>query len=354
MSAPATAAGSVADRTTMTLRLPDRHRRLESVRLVQDVGLPAAATNLAYTAGAWRLTAPRPDVDRLEYLYEIVDHNQARTTITDPTNPLRAPGAFGDKSVLEFPEYRTPGWMSLEPATLEGEPFSLASTALVDDVTGQLWAVGDLAATTPAPMLIVHDGPEYAELGAFTGYLAALVGQGTLPPLRAALLGPGDRNRWYAADPGYAQALTEEIVPALELPTTVRIGVGVSLGGLALLHAHRLYPGVFDGLFLQSASFFTPRLDPQERGFGRFDAVTRFVADVTQAVADPHPVPVALTCGGVEENLANNQAMAAALDRLGYPVSLTVTRDAHNYVGWRDALHPALTELIGQVRGHAA
>jgi enterochelin esterase family protein len=355
MSAPATAVGSVADSTTMTFRLPDRYRRLDSVRLVDDVGIIGDDGRFAYRAGQWQLRLPRPAVDRLEYLYEIVDHNRARTTIPDPTNPLRAPGAFGEKSVLEFPGYQPPHWLGLPPAPFVERSVAVVSEALADDdITGELWTIGDLGDDEAAPLLVVHDGPEYAELGSLTRYLAASVRSGSLPALRAALLGPGDRNRWYAADPGYARALCAEVIPALDVATTACVGLGVSLGGLAMLHAHRLFPTVFDALFLQSASFFTPQLDPQERQFGRFDAVTRFVADVEQSVTDPDPIPVTLTCGGLEENLANNRAMAATLDRLGYPVTLHVVRDVHNYVGWRDALDPALTDLITKVAARAS
>ncbi|MEO8888012.1 MAG: alpha/beta hydrolase-fold protein, partial [Jatrophihabitantaceae bacterium] len=300
-----------------------------------------------------RLVLPRPVVDRMEYLFEVEDHNEHRETVTDPTNPLRAPGAFGEKSVLEFPEYTPPAWLDRDPAAMTGVPIEVASESLVDTVTGELWTIGGLAEAEAAPLLVAHDGPEYANLGSLTRYLAALVGSGELPPLRIALLAPGDRNRWYGADPSYARALCEQVVPALAAPTTVRVGLGVSLGALAMMHAHRLFPGVFDGLFLQSGSFFTPDLDPQEQRFSRFDPVTRFVADVAQAITDPHPVPVAITCGIVEENLANNRAMAAALDRLGYPVTVHEDRDAHNYVAWRDALDPSLTELLQKVSGHA-
>jgi enterochelin esterase family protein len=48
----------------------------------------------------------------------------------------------------------------------------------------------------------------------------------------------------------------------------------------------------------------------------------------------------------VEENLANNQAVAAALARQGYDVRLDVVPDAHNWVAWRDALDPHLGELL--------
>jgi enterochelin esterase family protein len=137
-------------------------------------------------------------------------------------------------------------------------------------------------------------------------------------------------------------------------PSTVRVGVGVSLGGLAMLHAHRSFPDLFDALFLQSGSFFTPALDPQERHFSGFAAVSAFVAEVHASAVDDHPVPTVLTCGTAEENLANNRTMGATLDRLGYPSRLVEVRDAHNYIAWRDALHPHLTTLVSDlVADHA-
>lgn len=346
--------GPVADSAGVTFRLPDPQRRLSSVRLAQQVGIPGDYLDFSYGVKEWRLALPRPAVDRMEYLFEVEDHNEHRETVIDPTNPHRAPGAFGDKSVLEFPEYVAPGWLELPAAPAHGEPIELASESLVDTVTGELWTIGELGESDAAPLLVAHDGPEYARLGSLTQYLAASVGAGALPALRVALLAPGDRNRWYGADPSYARALCEQVIPALTAPATVRVGLGVSLGALAILHAHRLFPDVFDGLFLQSGSFFTPELDPQEQRFSRFESVTRFVADVAQAVTDAHPVPVAMTCGIVEENLANNRSMAAALDRLGYRVTLDEDRDAHNYVAWRDALDPPLTDLLQRVCGHAA
>jgi enterochelin esterase family protein len=57
-------------------------------------------------------------------------------------------------------------------------------------------------------------------------------------------------------------------------------------------------------------------------------------------------VPVTLTCGIAEENVHNNREMASALDAQGYEVSLVEVPDLHNYVGWRDAFSPHLTELL--------
>jgi len=41
--------------------------------------------------------------------------------------------------------------------------------------------------------------------------------------------------------------------------------------------------------------------------------------------------------------------MAHRLTDLGYPTSVHTVRDAHNYVAWRDALHPHLTGLISEM-----
>jgi enterochelin esterase family protein len=250
--------------------------------------------------------------------------------------------------VIEFPGYTRPGWLTETPAPASVTELAIVSRNLGSTVRGSLWSCDVLHPDEPAPLLIVHDGPEYDSLGLLTRYLGALVASGKLAPMRVALLTPADRNRWYAVNPAYARALATEVLPALAglAASTVRIGVGASLGALALLHAHRLYPATFDGLFLQSGSFFDPELDAQERRFARFGPVTRFVVEVAQAVADPHPPPVMMTCGTIEENLANNEAMARALARLGYPVQLRVVRDVHNYTAWRDAFDPQLASLV--------
>src|SRR5699024_11177609 len=123
---------------------------------------------------------------------------------------------------------------------------------------------------------------------------------------------------------------------------------GASLGALAMLHAQRREPGCFAGLFLQSGSFFQPRLDAQESGFRRFRRITRFVR---QVVRDGHgpAVPVAMTCGAAEENLANNRGMAHALRGQGYDVSFTENRGGHDWAAWRTTFEPHLTTLLRRV-----
>jgi hypothetical protein len=108
------------------------------------------------------------------------------------------------------------------------------------DVT--LWSPDDDSDSVPLPLVVVHDGPEYDERAALTHYLAAGITGGWLPRLRAALLSPGvERNHWYSANPNYTDAVASTVIPALAdaVANTIRVGMGTSLGGLAMLHIQR-------------------------------------------------------------------------------------------------------------------
>jgi enterochelin esterase-like enzyme len=278
-----------------------------------------------------------PDVARFEYQLELIDRKGNRKWIVDPANPKRASGPWGAKSVWEEPGYEPPAWLD-SPALGKPEPTTLASRILRAELPALLWTHPE--ATERSPLLVAHDGPEYAEHAA----LLTLLGQ--LPPLRAVLLGPVDRNEIYSASPRYARALAEEILPALP-QAPVRIGLGSSLGALALFHVHRRHPESFDALFLQSGSFFR-RADTHERWFPRYERIARFVGGVHRNRPE-RTVPIVLLCGTVEENLPANRALEESLRRRGYDARLHEFRDGHNWVAWRDSLHPHLLRLLQRV-----
>ena len=119
------------------------------------------------------------------------------------------------------------------------------------------------------------------------------------------------------------------------------VGVGASLGGLALLHAHRVEPARFAGLFLQSGSYFRRRTDPQEARFGRFARVDRFVGTVLRG-AGGAPVPTTITVGLDEENYGNNAAVARRARRAGLSGELHAARGGHDWPTWRRALESHL------------
>ncbi|MBA2463284.1 MAG: esterase [Actinobacteria bacterium] len=320
----------------LRFRYPDPRRRLAAVRLAHELRdrLPHELTR---RGRLWELVAPQPDVARLEYQFELIDRNGRSAWIVDPENPHRASGPWGEKSVLELPGYEPPAWLEAEPVG-EAEATAIESRVLRGSLPALLWSHPD--AHERSPLLVAHDGPEYVEHSA----LLTLLRQ--LPPVRAALIGPVDRDETYSASARYARALAEEILPALG-DSPLRIGLGASLGALALLHTHRRHPDSFDALFLQSGSFFRRR-DQHERWFPRFDRISRFVG-TTLSRSGERPIPVTIACGTVEDNFASNEAMFEALRRQRYDARFHAFRDGHNWVAWRDSFHPHLLRLLQSV-----
>ena len=325
--------GPDVQRDRVVFRLEDHD--YTSVRLQQELERPRSGPAFVRTDGGhWELGYRRPQVDRMEYRFEADGE-----AFCDPHNPLRAPGAFGDKSVVEFPGYCAPPWL----AAPDPEP----STPIAERVA--LWSAPDTDPRMPLPLLVALDGGEYERLSGLTKLIGHAVATGRLPACRVALLDPAERDETYSASARYARELAAQL-PQLAPATTVA-GIGASLGALALLHARWRHPGAFGALMLQSGSFFRQRWDRQESGFSRFRRISRFVGQVLYGGTAATPIAITLTCGAAEENLANNRAVASALRRQGHTVTLHVSRDAHNYIGWRDALDPHLVQLLARAWG---
>ena len=333
----------------MKLRLEDPEERYAGVRLASDLHLSDEQRSFARNGDGWVLDLELPDVLRLEYKLEVDRRDGETEHICDPANEKRAPGAFGEKSVIELPGYAAPAW--LEAETVEGrtDEASIRGRGLGAHVGVRVWSPADAPPGTPLRMLLANDGPEYDALSQLTRYAGAMIAAGALPPFRVALLAPGDRDQWYSASARYSRVLASDIVPQLRAAFGV-IGqpaaMGASLGALAMLHAQRRFPRVFSALFLQSGSFFMPRYDAHERRFSRYVRVTRFVRDTLRSGEYAIPIPVTITVGRAEENAANNREIARALAVQGYEVTLEEVPDMHNYVAWRDAFDPHLTNLL--------
>lgn len=334
----------------MTFRLADPEGRYAAVRLCSDLPLSDHERSFARQDGEWVLEIDPPPVQRLEYHLEVTDADGVSQTGPDPGNPLRAPGAFGEKSVFLLPGYEPPDWLAAPPVEGRYQDFSIRGRGLGAHVHGRIWSPGET--TEPMPLLVAHDGPEYDKLAHLTRYSGAMIAAGTLPPHSVALLAPGARDEWYSASALYSRALYVDVIPGLEAAVPVHgrpVGMGASLGALAMLVTQRRAPGTFAALFLQSGSFFMPRFDSHESGFPRYGRVVRVVRRILRALEHPDPVPVQLTCGTAEENVLNNRVMAHALSEQGYEARLDEVPDMHNYTGWRDAFHPHLTRLLVQM-----
>jgi enterochelin esterase family protein len=258
--------------------------------------------------------------------------------------------------VVEFPGYRAPAWTDTARELHGNEIVShVRIRSLRTDLPLIVWTSSGAADDDTLPLLVAHDGPEYAHFSDLLKFLDHFTRSGALPPMRAALVGPVERDHIYSASTSYARALAYDIVPALERMAPMphgrskRVGMGASLGALAMLHAHRTHPAVFGALFLQSGSYFRQRFDKQETGFVRFRRISRFAGRVLSASDWAHPLPITMTCGSVEENLANNRAIRDALSTQGYDVAWSENRDGHNWIAWRDTFERDLLPLLQRV-----
>jgi enterochelin esterase family protein len=346
--------GPVVTADSVVFRVPDPVHEFDGVRLEVDWVLGDVDPEFTWDDGIWSLHLPRPAAWRLEYQLTLRRGGDYQWT-TDPGNPRRVPNPFGEKSEIRFPDYREPHWLLTPPSG----PLRWVDTPagrLERAVPAQLWSPPGLSADVVAPLLLAHDGSDLAERGSLLSWATEM---SRVRPLRVALLDPvhGLRDRWYAADPDYADHLAEVVLPAItsRVLTGPVIGLGASLGALSMLTLQRRHPGSISALVLQSGSFFTPDLDPQESGYLHFDQVCSAVRLISagpdlSGVSAPRPVPVLITCGAIEENRTNNEAMAAALVRQQHPVTLRIVPDAHTMIGWRDAWSPAVDDLIRSLR----
>lgn len=336
-----------AESDHVTFLQPDPAHELAGVRLIQEVRIPGDRLDFSFRDDHWELAIERPAVNRMEYLFELRHADGGSETVLDPGNLKQVTGAFGAKSVREFTGYEPPAWLTA-PAEA-GDTFDLDLPARQLDATirVRIWSPPGAQDDEPLPLLIVHDGPEYDSLASLTRYLAAGVTGAWLPRLRAALLSPGPRDRWYSANPRYARVLRQIAIAEVtgRVATKTRIGMGTSLGALAMLHVHCRFPDAFDALFLQSGSFFVPRFDGHERRFPYYRRIVSFVSGIR---LPGRPIPVELTCGSIEENLENNRLMTQTLQAHGYPARLHTVPDMHNYTAWRDCFEPYLTKLLWQ------
>src|SRR3954465_9027757 len=94
------------------LRVADPDRRYTAVRLASDLPLTEAERSFARRDGEWVLDVRPRHSHRLEYQLELGGPCGSVEYALDPANPPRAPGAFGEKSVLLLPGYREPAWLS--------------------------------------------------------------------------------------------------------------------------------------------------------------------------------------------------------------------------------------------------
>lgn len=346
---------TVVDDKGVTFRVHDATGEISAMSLVQEVAIPRSGPDFRPVGnGLWAVRFERPEVDRFEYRFETRWPGGDREVILDPDNPKTAPGAFGARSVIEFPGYVAPDWLSAEPPPGAVADLKLPSALLGGDQTCRLWSAHGSTPDAALPLLVALDGVEFEQFSGLVRFLDAMSERGLVPPMRALLMQPSQRDDHYSANPVFPRALADEILPAFEKVAPIaegrryRAGLGASLGGLALMHAEHTLPDTFGALFLQSSSFLH---HGYMLGFKYYKRVGDFLTVLLEGNPVGEPTDIEITCGTVEFSRSNNIAVAEALERRDNKVGMHLLRDAHNWIAWRDGWTPHLVKLLGESFG---
>ncbi|WP_419161739.1 alpha/beta hydrolase [Candidatus Palauibacter sp.] len=299
----------------------------------------------------WCYTVELPDESRVEYKIEVLRHGRAEW-VQDPLNPLHARDPFGANSVVQARGYEIPDWTREDAEAPAGvlDELVVESEVLRSARHASVYRPPEFRAARSYPLLIVHDGADYVEYASLRQVLDQLIRRFEIPEIVVALLHPGDRMAEYAADPGHARFVVEELLPRLErdyplLPGAESRGLmGASLGAVASFHAALRYPGRFGRLLLQSGSFVFTDIGDNERG----PVFDRTVAMMNAYRAEPAPLAekAFVSVGVYEALVSENRALIPVLRRGGVDVRFVETRDGHNWENWRDRLREGLSWLF--------
>lgn len=298
----------------------------------------------------WYTSLDLPEETRMEYKYAVHQNGDERW-VRDPLNDNAASDPFGRNSVYQGPGYEDPDWATVDPRARSGELHDLPikSRALRDERLVRVYVPARLRYTQRYPLLIVHDGFDYARYADLLTVLDNLIERQEIAPMVVALTQSPDRIREYAADPRHHRYLVRELLPRLEKefplePDPSHRGLmGASFGAVAALSTAWRSPERFGRLLLQSGSFAFSDLGHHGRSEA-FDPVATFMNAFRKKPGD-FTQKAYVSCGIHESLIYENRSLIPVLQDAGVEVRYREARDGHNWQNWRDRLREGLSWL---------
>ena len=311
----------------------------------------------------WLASVATEDDGRFEYKLSI-QREGGEEWILDPLNPESAADPFGRNSVCRTHGYVRPEWS--EP---QGAPSGRIAVLKVHSETfGETRAeriylpprhVPGTRERLPLPLLVVHDGHDFAEFADLATCLDNLIEAGDIPPLLAALIQSGERMAEYPRGRRHARYVVRELLPALEARFSLaadpsrRVLLGASLGAVASLSTLFRYPGAFGGAVLKSGTFIVDERALESRPHPAFHRAARLIAAIKRAPPLP-PTRAYVSTGELEGLAEESRSLAGLLAERGVEVRFDSAWDGHHWHNWRDRLRDALMWVLdvdGRGRG---
>jgi enterochelin esterase family protein len=303
-------------------------------------------THLEGTA-RWYLRLPLPATARIEYRLR-VKRGRRTEEIDDPLNPPTAPNPFGNNSVVTGPGYRPAPAPTREVAG-DLQEIRVPSVWLGGRRHHRVYLPPGFTRRTPYPLLLVHDGSDFARYAGLVEAIDGLIGSGRMAPLVSVLLDPWDRLLEYSASEAHSHHVLEEVIPHLRR----RLGVesqpadrgllGSSLGAVASLAVARRYPAQFGRLGLISGTFVhSPH---PEFPSPAFEPVIRLLGSLSDDLR-LEGYRIFASVGRYEELVDLQRHLAPQLGAAGANLKVLETWDGHHWGAWRDRLFDCLPFLF--------
>ena len=291
-----------------------------------------SGTNLFYFQRELELDA------RMDYKFILDDG----PWVLDPLNPRTTEGAFGTSSQFWMPHYTPP---DIEPRNEVPhgtvEEFAWTSELLVNSRTVVIYLPPGYAESAARyPSLYVHDGMDYLNFAKIANVLDNGAAARRFPPLIAVLVPPVAREKEYDANPLFARAIVEELVPAIDASYRTRTEprwratLGASMGGLCALHLAGSHPDVFGNAAGQSSAVFA-------------DSPIDKIALGLESDAPAKPLRIHLDVGTYEryyhkDLLSGSRKFSDAIRRKGYPLQYIEVHEGHSWGSWRARIDDVL------------
>lgn len=290
--------------------------------------------------GLWTAELSFPDDAYIEYTF---GPDEAR--LPDPLNPRAVSNGMG-----QFNHYfLMPNAAPTDLVRRHGDlPQGQVHRHLVP--AGE-WAIGRERAvylyappvTTPVPLVVVYDGPDYLRRARLPVIVDNLIAQHRIRPIALAMVGNGGRARTleYSCNDSTVMFLLEAILPLARqelnlLDPTEHAGaygvLGASMGGLMALFTGLRLPHLFGHVLSQSGAF-------------SFDAYETLPATLVRHRSNP-TLRIWMDAGRYEWLLHANRTMANLLREHGYALTYQEANAGHNYTSWRNLVGTGLETLF--------
>lgn len=227
------------------------------------------------------------------------------------------------------------------------------------DIPVRIWQPDGSDNGESLPLILATDGTEHVERGQILPCIAAAISDGRIGKHRVALIDParGLRNDWYSSD-HHADALSGPVLDAVGDNFNVRpgiVGVGYSLGAMAILRTAYNNPGLFTGMFLQSPSAFTAEHienyseeRTSEENLSMFKNLTELTYHIN---AEDWPgdfrMSISITYGERELTVYLARALATRLELQNHEVyGLLQPGFRHEWGSWRSGIDNNLIDHI--------